>query len=109
MSVIKHKIMQRLNMKLIIGLAIMLMAWGCDNSKPGTSSLFPDMDAPRSKIRLDQEWKFHLGDLNGGEAVALDDESWRILDLPHDWSIEDVPGTGSPLDSSAIGGIDMGY
>ena len=67
------------------------------------------MDGPRSTIRLDQEWKFQLGDLSGGEAVEMDDSSWRILDLPHDWSIEDIPGTGSPLDSSAVGGINTGY
>jgi beta-galactosidase len=32
-----------------------------------------------------------------------------LLDLPHDWSIEDIPGTNSPIDSNAIGGIDAGY
>jgi beta-galactosidase len=29
--------------------------------------------------------------------------------LPHDWSIEDIPGTNSPIDSAAIGGISTGY
>nr|MDA3822141.1 DUF4982 domain-containing protein [Bacteroidales bacterium] len=31
------------------------------------------------------------------------------IDLPHDWSIEDLPGTESPIDSTAIGGISAGY
>ena len=37
---------------------------------------------------FDAGWKFHLGDVTGGEGVALNDTSWRALDLPHDWSIE---------------------
>ena len=37
---------------------------------------------------FDAGWKFHLGDVTGGENVAHDDRSWRALDVPHDWSIE---------------------
>jgi beta-galactosidase len=45
-------------------------------------------------------WKFQLGEVERGADPALDDSSWRKLDLPHDWSIalpfrEDSPaGTG---------------
>jgi len=105
----KTYIMQRCNTQIIMGLAIAILAGGCSNAVPDNSSLFADMDAPRSSILLDQGWSFHPGDQEAGEAMELDDSSWRILDLPHDWSIEDIPGTGSPLDSNAVGGIDMGY
>ena len=37
---------------------------------------------------FDRGWRFHLGDVTGAENVALNDASWRALDLPHDWSIE---------------------
>ena len=45
---------------------------------------------------IDFDWYFHLGDLKNG-AEAVDYTSWRLLDVPHDWSIEqaydkDVPG-----------------
>jgi beta-galactosidase len=33
-------------------------------------------------------WKFHKGDIQGGEKIVFDDSSWRNVDLPHDWSIE---------------------
>src|SRR5690606_5572018 len=33
-------------------------------------------------------WKFHKGDLNGGETEKVSDAQWRKVDLPHDWSIE---------------------
>lgn len=35
-----------------------------------------------------KNWKFHLGDINNAQEPSFDDADWRILDLPHDWSIE---------------------
>ena len=40
------------------------------------------------RLDFDQGWKFHLGDVAGAHNPALDDSGWRVLDLPHDWSIE---------------------
>ncbi|MGV3587622.1 MAG: sugar-binding domain-containing protein [Adhaeribacter sp.] len=42
----------------------------------------------RQQLLFNDNWKFHKGDLAGGEKENLDDASWRKLDLPHDWSIE---------------------
>ena len=39
---------------------------------------------------FDQDWRFHRGDIDGAEATGFDDSTWRKLDLPHDWSIEDL-------------------
>src|SRR5215475_6488120 len=39
------------------------------------------------------DWRFHRGDAPGAEAAAFDDSGWRVLDVPHDWSIEDLPGS----------------
>jgi beta-galactosidase len=33
-------------------------------------------------------WKFHLGDIAGAQAPSFIDGGWRVLNLPHDWSIE---------------------
>jgi len=38
-----------------------------------------------------EDWRFHRGDLAGAEAESFDDSNWRTLDVPHDWSIEDLP------------------
>lgn len=40
---------------------------------------------------FDEGWRFHRGDADGAQAADFDDSSWRSLDLPHDWSIEDLP------------------
>jgi beta-galactosidase len=36
-------------------------------------------------------WRFHRGDVAGADAPSFDDSAWRTLDVPHDWSIEDLP------------------
>lgn len=42
----------------------------------------------RSIKALSDEWRFHAGDLNGAWDVSFDDSSWRVLSIPHDYSIE---------------------
>ena len=33
-------------------------------------------------------WRFYLGNLEDGAAPELDDSEWRIIDVPHDFQIE---------------------
>jgi beta-galactosidase len=40
---------------------------------------------------FDSDWRFLRADAPGAEAPAFDDSRWRVLDVPHDWSIEDLP------------------
>ena len=40
---------------------------------------------------FDADWHFIKDSIPGAEQVAFDDAKWRVLDLPHDWSIEDLP------------------
>jgi beta-galactosidase len=58
---------------------------------------------------FDENWYFFRGDISGGEKKELDDSGWRQLDVPHDWSIEDIPGTGSPFDSTILYGASSGF
>lgn len=64
---------------------------------------------PRQKVLFDFDWRFHRGELENGEHPDIDDSAWRIISLPHDWSIEDLPGKSTPFDSTATGGIDYGF
>ena len=45
----------------------------------------------RTETLFDNDWKFQLGDVQGAENPSLKDDTWRTLDLPHDWSIENLP------------------
>lgn len=46
---------------------------------------------------FDADWRFHRGDGRKLAAASFDDGSWRRVDLPHDWSIEDLPGSDPAL------------
>jgi beta-galactosidase len=46
----------------------------------------------RQILSMDSDWLFKLGDVQGAEQISFDDNGWRKLDLPHDWSIEDQSG-----------------
>lgn len=54
-------------------------------------------------------WKFHLGDVKNAYEPGFNDQGWRNLNLPHDWSIElpfdkDSPtGTGGGALRGGIG------
>jgi len=63
---------------------------------------------------FDSDWRFLRADASGAESPSFDDKSWRLLDLPHDWSIEDLPSKSdavpSPFDpSQSAGGASTGY
>ncbi len=51
--------------------------------------------------RIDNEWKFNLGDADGAQEISYNDTAWRTLDIPHDWSIE---GEYSEQNPSGKGG-----
>jgi beta-galactosidase len=49
---------------------------------------------PAANIRdrsFDSGWRFLRADAPGAEATGFVDSAWRTLDVPHDWSIEDLP------------------
>lgn len=48
-------------------------------------------ELPKEQL-FDDGWKFHRGEAKGAEKPSFNDRSWRDIDLPHDWSIEKLPG-----------------
>jgi len=58
---------------------------------------------------FDFDWRFHLGGALRAEMPGFNDSEWRRIDLPHDWSIEDLPGKKSPFDSNAISQVSGGF
>ncbi|HEX6354930.1 glycoside hydrolase family 2 TIM barrel-domain containing protein [Actinophytocola sp.] len=46
---------------------------------------------PARERSFDEGWRFFRGEAAGAQAPSFDDSAWRRLDLPHDWSIEDLP------------------
>ena len=66
---------------------------------------------------FDLGWRFHRGEGTGFEATRFDDSGWRAVDLPHDWSVEDLPAqsedgkprTVGPFDRKAPAGKATGF
>ena len=66
---------------------------------------------------FDLDWRFRKGDGAGLDAPEFDDSGWRHVDLPHDWSIEDLrPTTGQdpativgPFDRNSAGKTATGF
>ncbi|WP_010522463.1 sugar-binding domain-containing protein [Aquimarina agarivorans] len=42
----------------------------------------------RNVINFNANWKFHLGDVENAQSTEFNDNMWQVLNLPHDWSIE---------------------
>ncbi|TCM41485.1 glycoside hydrolase family 2 TIM barrel-domain containing protein [Novosphingobium sp. ST904] len=63
---------------------------------------------------FDDDWRFRLGEMDGAQSKAFDDTDWRRVDLPHDWSVEDLPGqlpgtVIGPFDKRSIGKTATGF
>lgn len=83
---------------IVFSLTILFLALSCGRAEKEV----------RSRDSFNQGWRFELGDHAGAEQGAFDDSVWRLLDLPHDWSIEgefsaDHPAT--PGGGALPGGI----
>lgn len=94
---------QQQNPGLLIFLALMLLV-SCNTKS----------DFSKREQNFDSGWKFHRGDVSGAKSVAFDDSQWRNLDLPHDWSIEDLPDTtkaehAGPFSKNSIGQSATGF
>ena len=57
---------------------------------------FYDGRSGRIERDLDFDWRFIKADPEGGEAIDFYDADWRLIDLPHDWSIEDLDSLSLP-------------
>lgn len=79
---------------------------GCDLKR---SSGFTDM----RNVDFNQEWMFIRSDIQGAQNPDFNDSEWRELDLPHDWSVEDLPIQDTahvgPFYKELERGDDVGY
>jgi len=68
--------------KLVLFTILTSRCLGAPTADPATSN------RDRS---FDSDWRFIRADAPGAEVPGFADSAWRTLDLPHDWSIEDLP------------------
>ncbi len=76
-------------------------AFAAQSTKNGaTTGWGEDLAATFAPRSLCDAWRFHRGDAPGAEDGSFDDSGWRLLDVPHDWSVEDLPGGESQGEST---------
>jgi beta-galactosidase len=66
------------------------------------------------EIPFDTHWFFYRDSLAGAEQVDFDDSQWQEIDLPHDWSIKDLPEKPGkrqigPFSEESPGGSSTGH
>lgn len=79
-----------------------------------TTAFSASVAEPAHERNFDSDWHFLRADAPSAEVPDFDDGAWRVLDLPHDWSIEDLPSTdgapSSPFNPAlSTGGPASGY
>ena len=86
------------NTILIFLTVLSVNTWALNNRFP-TSDVY---NGGRG-ISFNDSWNFYHGDASGADAVAFNDASWRKLNLPHDFGIENTFNPSSP--STSEGGF----
>ena len=78
--------------------AALFFAFGIGNALPVSANFSPadELAIPNTtrsnrEVNFNRNWKFFLGDTAAASHPDFDDNHWRTLDLPHDWSIEGRP------------------
>ncbi|MGA2748742.1 MAG: sugar-binding domain-containing protein [Verrucomicrobiota bacterium] len=70
------------------------------------SNLIQAAESPRQRQSIDFDWRFHLGDIAGAAAPEFMDGSWRVVDVPHDFSAEGEFSRGNASGTAYLpGGI----
>ncbi len=61
-------------------------------------------DSPRAVLMLDDDWRFHRGEVPEAVLASFDDRAWRRVDVPHDYVVEETftennpePRAGAPV------------
>jgi beta-galactosidase len=67
---------------LLVSIPLLIICGGAFGASPAANERDRSFDAG---------WRFLRADAPGAEAATFNDSQWRVLDVPHDWSIEDLP------------------
>src|SRR5919202_1561440 len=87
-------------MKKILLSCFLLVSIGVHAQKKNSSSVLTARTVP-----FDNNWLFVRDSATNAEQPDYNDAKWKKVDLPHDWSVEDLP---NPIQDSIIGPFSKG-
>lgn len=78
------------------------------------SALMAQSNSNPRTLSFDNAWSFAKDNVKDAEFANFNDSKWRIVNLPHDWSIEDLPNqlpnqTMGPFSKNSIGKASTGW
>jgi beta-galactosidase len=95
--------MRKIFFPVVITLISFILLIGCNKNGNQLSRL----------KNFDAGWLFLNDSLTSAEAAGFNDAGWKKIDLPHDWSIDDLPGQSDsvigPFSTKSPGGMSTGY
>src|SRR3984885_110546 len=98
----RSSIARRDALKAVAALAVASFA-GAQSVPPSVQKEEGAVSKERDQL-FDSNWRFHRGDVEGAERLEFDDSQWRIVDVPHDWSIENLPPHPESTGAGAVWG-----
>jgi len=84
-----------LPLSLLVSLLLLLSA--CTSALASPTANTTAVQGPRVIVPFDANWRFYNDDVAGANATTFNDSSWRVVNLPHDWSIEGPFDPDSPV------------
>ena len=96
-------------MKRVLFIGLLILSVGIQGQQKNNVQSVTSRDIP-----FDANWLFLKDSVEHAERADFDDSKWRKLDVPHDWSIEDLPKVsdnqvGGPFDKESSGGWATGF
>jgi len=93
---------------IFLSIVYFLILFSCTSNNTTTEPL------KDRNVAFDAGWKFIRDSIQGAENPSFNDSAWRIVDLPHDWSIENIDDSVKaehigPFTKSSEGGISTGH
>jgi beta-galactosidase len=93
-------------MSALAGVFVSFLTVACSQQHPVNSST-------RNRL-FNTQWKFVRDSVTSAEQVSYDDSKWLMLDLPHDFSLMDLPGEDTeeqtgPFTKKSPGKNDTGH
>ncbi len=83
--------------KIALPLAVLTLLTSSLVNAPALTAVPASPASGRLVVPFDANWRFIKDDVTGANATTFDDSSWRLVNLPHDWSIEGPYDQNSPV------------
>ena len=101
-----HKMTKKKILFLILLFPALLFSTSCETEN--------ESGPEERETRFNNGWRFYREDNHRAGRIDFDDSAWRLVDLPHDYSIEDLPEKEGvkqigPFSEESAGGISTGH